>query len=93
MWKVPLQSADVDVTGAPVAFWRDYVGHAAPGDEFWAAADHDGADLARLPPVSMVTGWWDLFLPGQLRDYQAIRAAGVPARITVGPWLHGDPAS
>ena len=39
----------------------------------------------------MVTGWWDLFLPGQLRDYQVIRAAGVPARITVGPWLHGDP--
>src|SRR5262249_34280274 len=54
-------------------------------------ADHDRADLSRLPPVSMVTGWWDLFLPGQLRDYQAIRAAGVTARLTVGPWLHGDP--
>jgi putative CocE/NonD family hydrolase len=39
----------------------------------------------------MVTGWWDLFLPGQLRDFQAIRAAGGTARITVGPWLHGDP--
>jgi hypothetical protein len=47
--------------------------------------------MTRLPPVSMVTGWWDLFLPGQLRDYAAIRAAGVPARITVGPWLHGEP--
>jgi putative CocE/NonD family hydrolase len=91
MWKVPLQAADVDVAGAPVAFWRDYVGHAAPGDEFWAGADHDGADLTRLPPVSMVTGWWDLFLPGQLRDYTAIRAAGVTARITIGPWLHGEP--
>ena len=89
--KVPLQAADVAVAGAPVAFWRDFTGHAAPGDGFWAGADHDQADLTRLPPVSMVTGWWDLFLPGQLRDYQAIRAAGVPARITVGPWLHGDP--
>jgi putative CocE/NonD family hydrolase len=39
-----------------------------------------------------VTGWWDLFLPGQLRDYAAIRAAGVPARLTIGPWLHGEPA-
>ena len=48
--------------------------------------------LAALPPVSMVTGWWDLFLPGQLRDYAAIRAAGVPARLTIGPWLHGEPA-
>ena len=89
--KVPLQAADVDVAGAPVAFWRDFTGHAGPADRFWAGADHDRADLSRLPPVSMVTGWWDLFLPGQLRDYQAIRAAGVTARITVGPWLHGDP--
>jgi hypothetical protein len=89
--KVPLQAADVDAAGAPVAFWRDFVGHAAPGDGFWAGADHDQADLTRLPPVSMVTGWWDLFLPLQLRDYAAIRAAGVTARLTVGPWLHGDP--
>ncbi len=89
--KLPLQAADVDVAGAPVAFWRDFVDHAAPGDDFWAAVDHDAADLTRLPPVNMVTGWWDLFLPGQLRDYAAIRAAGVPARITVGPWLHAEP--
>ena len=89
--KLPLQSADVDVAGAPVAFWRDFLGHAAPGDEFWAGADHDHADLTRLPPVTMVTGWWDLFLPHQLRDYAAIRAAGVPARLLVGPWLHGEP--
>jgi uncharacterized protein len=90
--KVPLQAADVDVAGAPVAFWRDFTGHAGPGDEFWVSADHDRADLSRLPPVSMVTGWWDLFVPLQLRDYAAIRAAGGAARITVGPWLHGEPA-
>jgi uncharacterized protein len=90
--KVPLQAADVDVAGAPVAFWRDFTGHAGPGDEFWASADHDHADLSRLPPVSMVTGWWDLFVPLQLRDFAAIRAAGGTARITVGPWLHGEPA-
>ena len=89
--KVPLQAADVDVAGAPVAFWRDFTGHAAPGDGFWAEADHDRADLARMPPASMVTGWWDLFLPQQLRDYAAIRAAGVSARILVGPWRHGEP--
>jgi putative CocE/NonD family hydrolase len=89
--KVPLQAADIDVAGAPVAFWRDFVEHGAPGDQFWAGAAHDGADLTRLPPVSMVTGWWDLFLAQQLRDFAAIRAAGVAARLTVGPWLHGDP--
>ncbi len=89
--KVPLQAADVNVAGAPVAFWRDFTGYASPSDGFWAGADHDGADPARLPPVSMVTGWWDLFLPLQLRDYDAIRAAGVTVQLIVGPWLHGDP--
>ena len=89
--KVPLQAADVDVAGAPVAFWRDFTAHAGPGDQFWAGADHDRADLTRLPPVSMVTGWWDLFVPLQLRDFAAVRAAGVRARIIVGPWLHGEP--
>jgi uncharacterized protein len=89
--KLPLQSADVDVAGAPVAFWRDFLGHAEPGDAFWAGADHDQSDLSRIPPASMVTGWWDLFLPQQLRDYAAIRAAGVRARLVVGPWLHGEP--
>jgi uncharacterized protein len=89
---VPLQAADAAVTGAPVAFWRDFVDHASPGDTFWAGADHHEADLTRLPPVSMVTGWWDLFLPEQLRDYAAIRAAGVETQLVVGPWLHGEPA-
>ncbi len=89
--KVPLQAADVDVAGAPVAFWRDFVEHASPADDFWAGADHDHADLTGLPPVCMVTGWWDLFLPLQLHDYAAIRQAGVTARITIGPWLHGEP--
>jgi putative CocE/NonD family hydrolase len=41
----------------------------------------------------MVAGWYDLFLPDQLRDFQRVRAAGNEARILIGPWNHGDPAS
>jgi uncharacterized protein len=89
--RLPLQAADVAVAGGPVPFWRDYVAHAEPGDAFWSSADHDGADLSRMPPVSMVTGWWDLFAAGQMADVAALQAAGVPVRVTVGPWLHGEP--
>ena len=32
-----------------------------------------------------------LFLPEQLRDYAAIRAAGVTATLTIGPWIHAEP--
>jgi putative CocE/NonD family hydrolase len=89
--RLPLQAADVAVADAPVPFWRDFVAHAEPGDAFWSQADHDDTDLTRMPPASMVTGWWDLFLAGNLADYSALRAAGVPARLVVGPWLHGEP--
>ncbi|MGY1795169.1 CocE/NonD family hydrolase [Geodermatophilus sp. SYSU D00525] len=88
--RLPLQAADVAVAGAPVPFWRDFVAHSEPGDPFWSAADHGEADLTRLPPVNMVTGWWDLFVAGQMADVTALQAAGVPVRVTVGPWLHGE---
>lgn len=88
--RLPLQAVDVAVAGAPVPFWRDFVAHAEPGDGFWSQADHDAA-LSRMPPVSTVTGWWDLFLAGNLADFTALRAAGVQARLVVGPWLHGEP--
>ena len=85
----PLRDADVTVSGAEVSFWRDFSEHAEPGDPFWRQSDHTDAELSRMPPVNMVTGWWDLFLPAQLRDFARLRNAGVPARLTVGPWLHG----
>ncbi|SNS31492.1 hypothetical protein SAMN04488107_2166 [Geodermatophilus saharensis] len=88
---LPLQAADTAAVGAPVPFWRDFTAHAAPGDPFWDVADHDRADLGRMPPVSMVTGWWDLFAAAQLADLARLHAAGVPARIVVGPWIHGEP--
>ena len=91
MRRLPLQAADTAAVGAPVPFWRDFVTHAGPGDAFWEVADHDDAKLSRMPPVNMVTGWWDLFAAGQLTDLARLHAAGVPARITVGPWLHGEP--
>jgi len=36
----------------------------------------------------MVTGWYDIFLPGQLRDYDTLVKSGNPPRLTVGPWSH-----
>jgi putative CocE/NonD family hydrolase len=84
--RMPLQAADLDVAGAPVAFWRDFTGHGEPDDDFWEATY---ADRTRaVPPVNMVTGWWDLFVHAQMRDFQDLREAGVDARIVVGPWLH-----
>jgi uncharacterized protein len=89
--RLPLQAADTAAVGAPVPFWRDFTGHAAPGDPFWDVADHENAELTGFPPANMVTGWWDLFAAAQLTDHTRLRAAGVPARLTVGPWMHAEP--
>jgi putative CocE/NonD family hydrolase len=37
-------------------------------------------------------GWYDIFLPAQIEDYVAVRAAGREARMTIGPWTHASPA-
>ena len=39
-------------------------------------------------PVSSIGGWYDIFLPGQLRDFMTLQEAGRTARLTVGPWTH-----
>jgi putative CocE/NonD family hydrolase len=38
----------------------------------------------------MVGGWHDIFLPWQLADYRALRAAGARPYLTIGSWHHGS---
>ena len=41
-------------------------------------------------PVSMVTGWYDIFLPWQIDNYRRLVDAGNPPRLTIGPWGHSS---
>jgi len=87
---LPLGKSDVAVLGEPSPTFREWLEHDAPGDSWWDAVDF-GRQLARVPPSSMIGGWYDLFLPAQAADYQALRAAGRTARLTIGPWTHNSP--
>lgn len=89
---VPLLDADLAAVSRRVAWYRDWLEHDAPDDPWWAPVDF-GRGLDRAPPMSMVTGWYDLFLPDQLADFGALRRAGRQARLTVGPWRHAHPAA
>jgi hypothetical protein len=87
-----MRTADVVAVGHELPLWRELLTHAGDPDH-WAPADHS-ADIGRVrAPVSMVTGWYDHYLPWQLRDFRALTDAGVSARITIGPWGHGDLAT
>ncbi|WP_020657602.1 CocE/NonD family hydrolase [Amycolatopsis benzoatilytica] len=93
MAQLPIAGADVAAIGRPVQFLQDVTAHAGPGDGFWGRSDHS-AEVAGLDvPVSMITGWYDLFIRTQLNDFRILQEAGKAPRITVGPWSHGEPAS
>ena len=70
--------------------YQDWLEHSTPGDPWWDG-DRLRARLEKVPPASLIGGWYDLFLPAQVADYEALRRAGRTARLTIGPWTHASP--
>jgi putative CocE/NonD family hydrolase len=93
MSTLPAARADLAAIGRHVQFLTSVLEHAEPTDSYWDLLDH-GTDLAGLgTPASFVAGWYDIFLARQLQDFVDLQRAGVPSRITVGPWWHGQLSS
>jgi len=88
---LPLIDADTLATGHPVGFYRAWLEHDRPGDPYWAPTDFRPVLRDLGIPVTMIAGWYDIFLPYMLADYQALREHGQDARLRVGPWRHSHP--
>jgi len=87
---LPLSEVDGVVTGRQIRFFQEWLKHAEPGDPYWE--QRGNPDIAGVrAPVCMVGGWYDMFLPWQLRDYATLCAAGAAPRLVIGPWDHADP--
>jgi len=84
---LPLGESDVAATGHRVGYVRDILAHDADSPR-WAGIDHSHRVAEVTVPVSSIAGWYDIFLPGQLRDFKILQDAGRTARLTVGPWTH-----
>ncbi|MEV8547355.1 CocE/NonD family hydrolase [Streptomyces sp. NPDC051572] len=71
------------------SYFQDVLDHDGDGP-FWQAADHVDKVSDITVPASLVGGWYDLFLPNQLRDFQTLRRTSpdTPHRVTIGPWPH-----
>jgi uncharacterized protein len=89
---LPLGQADVAAIGHRWDYIQDILAHDAAAPR-WAGIDHSHRVADVTVPVSSIAGWYDIFLPGQLRDYQILQDAGRPARLTVGPWTHTSPGA
>jgi putative CocE/NonD family hydrolase len=84
---LPLNEADRIVVHRPSEPFQEHIMH-GPEDDYWKPVDYS----ERLPevnaPAYFMGGWYDIFLHWQLRDYQALRAAGKQPYLLVGPWTH-----
>ncbi|MBR7828798.1 CocE/NonD family hydrolase [Actinospica sp. MGRD01-02] len=86
---LPLGEADVAAIGHRSDYIQDILAHDA-ADPRWSGVDHRDRVAAVTVPVSLIGGWFDIFLPGQLRDFRTLQDAERHAHLTVGPWTHLD---
>ena len=89
LFTLPLGRADVAAAGRRLDYVQDVLAHDAESPR-WAGIDHRHRVADVSVPVSSIGGWYDIFLPGQLRDFQILQRAGRPARLTIGPWTHAE---
>jgi uncharacterized protein len=90
----PLIEADDRAVG-DVAFFNDWVRH-READEYWQRIDGRNRARTTRAPVLLMAGWYDPFLPTQLRDFETLQREAAPrvaagSRLIVGPWVHADP--
>ncbi|MEU8636150.1 CocE/NonD family hydrolase [Amycolatopsis sp. NPDC048633] len=84
---LPLAQADVVAIGHRSDYIQDVLAH-NENHPRWADVDHRSRVADVTVPVSSIGGWYDIFLPGQLRDFRTLQDAGRRPRLTVGPWTH-----
>jgi hypothetical protein len=87
---LPLSTVDEAILGQPVPFYRNWMAHADRSDPYWQKADYRSQVKEVRIPTHHIAGWHDIFLSGQLADYEAMRVAGQTPYLTVGPWTHID---
>ncbi|HUC05049.1 MAG TPA: CocE/NonD family hydrolase [Acidimicrobiales bacterium] len=86
--RLPLGQCDRLLVGRSERFYQDWLAHEAAGDEWWDVLDFKRREA--VPAATLVGGWYDLFLSGQVKDFVELRRAGRTVRLTVGPWTHAS---
>ncbi|GAA1019877.1 peptidase S15 [Acrocarpospora pleiomorpha] len=87
----PLGELDRLSAGRPLPFFQDLLAHHGEvASPYWRKRDFSASVERVAAEVTMTGGWYDVFLPWQLKDYAAMRAAGRQPYLTIGPWYHAD---
>ncbi len=89
---LPLSAMDKRVAGEHIAFWQDWMHHDSSRDPWWAPMSYRATASTLPQSVSMLAGWYDIFLPFQIRDFVELQKSGSDIRLTIGAWRHSDRA-
>ena len=84
---LPLKDADRVVSPEGVGWWQDWMNHAEPGDPYWSPIDY-GRAAESMPATVMTAGWYDIFLPWQVKNFVDAQNVGRDVRLIIGPWMH-----
>ncbi len=83
---LPLSLAD-DSTWAQNKFWDDWLKHERE-DEYWNLINHRPL---KATPMYSVAGWYDIFLPAQIKDFVSQGSLRHPeSKLVIGPFAHGQ---
>lgn len=88
---LPLKEADGVLLGKPDRAYQNWFAQSRRDDPFWQASDHSAKVPQVTAAVHLIAGWHDIFLRGQLADYDALASAGRSPYLTIGPWHHTSP--
>ncbi len=86
---VPIQEIPEKFFGKSIPYWSMFL-DPQKNHDFW---EEIGAHktLGNLSmPICMPTGWYDIFLPWQIADYQTLCSRGSQPYLTIGPWSHSQ---
>ena len=89
----PLTETD-DRAIANIQYFNDWATHRTR-DDYWQKIDGINQIENLQMPVSLSAGWYDPFLPSQLKDFQAIvklknQDIARKSRLVIGPWAHAE---
>ena len=93
---LPLVELD-DRAEGDVSYYNDWASHSRR-DDYWSAIDGEDRAARVTAPMHFMAGWFDPYLPTQLRDYATILQTADPrvaesTHLTIGPWGHAfEPA-
>lgn len=86
--RVPLGESDRTMLGDHFEFFQDLLRSEHADAPLWKDMDFSDRVTAVEAPAFFLTGWFDIFLLGQLADFRRLRGAGRQPRLVVGPWGH-----